>query len=174
MARRKRKRSWIRRLFTRWQPPPGYTDDQGRECTAGGFLVDKQFGDDDFRRDFTRQPGWQDRNDGWWRRWGMFDYGFFGIDSRGKIAEFEEIYTDPRYFRIAGDEVLGYDGPYLDYNAVQYLSRRGVRVPDWAQLRQASHSDQRIQYPGWGGSPPESYGATWTWRRGLRLHRRAR
>jgi len=165
MARRR----WYHR-FTRKRVT--YVDDAGRERTEGGFLVDKQFGDDDFRRDFTRQPGWGARNDPWWgflTPGGVYDCGRYGSPML-----MERMHTDPRYTRYAGHAVSNYDGPYLTRGAVRWFGKRGVSVPEWAQMRSASHSDQRIQYPGYGGSTPEGYGGTFSWRKGYRPHRKAR
>ena len=149
-----------------------YKDDKGRPRTEGGFLIDKQFGDNDFRRDFTRQPGWIARED--WYRGSLEEFEEYDCGRNGVIYQFDQMHTDPRYFERAGDPVDDYDGPYVTENVVKVLRRRGVIVPPWAILRPASHSDQRIQYPGYSGSPPESYGATWTWKRGLRPHKSVR
>jgi hypothetical protein len=150
-----------------------YLDEDGRLRSPRGYLRNKSFGEVDFRRSFKRQPGWDEREYRWWDRWDLEDYDVFDCDRYGRIVSLYD-HHDPRYYAFAGDEVDDYSGPFVTKNFVKYVSRFGDWVPPWTIMRPASHSDQRMQFPGFGGSPPESWGSTWTWRSGLKLHRSLR
>ena len=165
--------NWFSALFTP-RDEPAYHDEQGRPRTAGGFLIDKESGDPDFRQDFTHQPGWEIRNAPWWNAYGLRAGEVYDCDRAGNFETYAKKYNGSVYYTtFAGEPVPDYVGPYFSRNAVRYLARRRITVPEWAQMRAASHSDQRIQYPGYGGSTPEGYGGTFSWRKDYKPAKRS-
>lgn len=155
-------RSWTA-AYVPWVRPEGYIDDQGRARTDGGYLEHVELGSDDFQRDFTRLPGWKIRNVDWWTSMGLEGGKVYGCSKFGKLFLLSE--RGYKYSVYAGSPVPGYDGPYLTPAASRYY---GISKP-WIVMRAGgrSHNDERIQYPGYGGSVPESYGGYWTFLSGL-------
>lgn len=159
MARKRRSRS----KRSRWTRPKGYTDSLGRARTAHGFLKNKKVGmhGSVFRQDYEWHDEWFKRNVPWWRTFGLIGGKVYDCDGRNGLRLMSDIYpNDRRYTTFDGKPVPEYDGPYLCYNAVRYLGRRGITVPPWAQMRSAgrTHNVDVIQFPGCGGSPYKGYG----------------
>jgi len=164
------RRNWFRRVFSR-RDEPAYYDEQGRPRTDGGFLIGQVPGEPYVPRDFTRQPGWETRNAPWWAAYGLVNGEVYDCDRAGNFETYSEKFSDPRYTQFAGVPVPDYVGPYFSYNAVQYLMRR-LSVPPWARMEAGKHSDPRIHYPGWEGTP-EGYDGTFSWQNGYKPSRRS-
>ena len=161
-----------RSIFTSNEDREAYRDDNGRPRTAGGFLIGQVPGEPYVPRDFTRQPGWQLRNASWWAAYGLVAGEVYDCDRAGSLETYGDKYSDPRYTQFAGEPVPDYVGPYFSRNAVRYFAKRRINVPEWAQMEAGKHSDPRIHYAGWEGTP-EGYGGTYSWKKGYKPSKRS-
>lgn len=156
-----------RELADRREREWAYIDSSGNYRSANGFFIGKRYGQPGdglhgFRRDFTHLDGWPDDSP-------LLDGLVFDYDR--ELDDLIEISSAP----FAGIPVPDYKGPYYTYNAVRYLRKKLRKtVHDWQKMRLRGHQDQRPQFPGYGGHPPEGAFGTYTIGRGYRPHKRVR
>ena len=137
--------------MSRGLDPSGYIDDRGRVRSAGGYLENIPIGSNDFRRDYSRQEGWETRNVDWWTALGLQGGRVYGYDAARGLFPLNQR-RDPRYGVYAGEPVPDYDGPYLMPEAAR---RAQMDVPPWAHhapRQDARTTTQGFSTPGTAGA----------------------